>query len=321
MLCGVMRRFDEAAEWFAKSRVIVEEQGSRPVLARLDFHEARMYARRGAAGDGQRAAGLLRSALEQFREIGMSGFARRAEDMLAHAEAAAPAGNLARTDRLASKEQVPEALALGVTTPTGGTPSAESGTRIFRREGDYWTIVFDGKVSRLKDARGLHYVAQLLRRPGVKLAAMELLISINAAPVGPATSAAFSDGLTVGDLGSAGPLLDERAKSEYKRRLTELREELAEAETLNDTGRAAHARGEIEMLTDQLSAAVGLGGRDRQAASHRERVRQMVTKRIKAILKNVAAADPALGHHLNTCISTGTFCMYDPPPASPDWTL
>ena len=74
--------FEEAAEWFAKARVVFEEQGAAPMRALTDFYEARMYVRREAAGDRERAATLLQAALEQFGPLGMTGWARRAEAML-----------------------------------------------------------------------------------------------------------------------------------------------------------------------------------------------------------------------------------------------
>jgi len=37
---------------------------------------------------------------------------------------------------------------------------------VFQREGEYWTIAYDGAVVRLKDGKGLHYVACLLGHPG-----------------------------------------------------------------------------------------------------------------------------------------------------------
>ena len=36
---------------------------------------------------------------------------------------------------------------------------------IFRKEGAYWTIAWEGKVTRLNDAKGLRYLAHLLRHP------------------------------------------------------------------------------------------------------------------------------------------------------------
>jgi hypothetical protein len=37
---------------------------------------------------------------------------------------------------------------------------------LIRREGDYWTIAYDGAVVRLRDAKGLRYLDHLLRHPG-----------------------------------------------------------------------------------------------------------------------------------------------------------
>jgi len=45
----------------------------------------------------------------------------------------------------------------------------------FYREGEYWTIAYDGAVLRLRDSKGLHCLAHLLRRPGEQIAALELL--------------------------------------------------------------------------------------------------------------------------------------------------
>ena len=40
------------------------------------------------------------------------------------------------------------------------------GDHVFRREGEYWTIRYEGDVVRLRHAKGLLYVAGLLREPG-----------------------------------------------------------------------------------------------------------------------------------------------------------
>jgi hypothetical protein len=55
--------------------------------------------------------------------------------------------------------------------------------RVFRREGDYWTIAYDGAVVRLKDAKGLHYLEPLLRQPGRSFHVAEL-IRVTASPDG-----------------------------------------------------------------------------------------------------------------------------------------
>ncbi len=45
----------------------------------------------------------------------------------------------------------------------------------FSREGEYWTIAYDGVVLRLRDSKGLRCIAFLLRRPGQTVKAVELV--------------------------------------------------------------------------------------------------------------------------------------------------
>lgn len=128
--------------------------------------------------------------------------------------------------------------------------------------------------------------------------------------------------LNVGGLNDAGALLDARAKAAYRTRLNELQDELEEAQRFNDPGRAAKAQTEIEFLSEALTTALGLGGRDRRGKSTAERARSTVTKSIKAAIKKIHLHHPALGHYFATSIKTGTFCCYDPDPTHPiSWTL
>ena len=79
-LCAIQRRHDEAVEWFAKARTVLEENGSRPLRAICDHDEALMYLRRHGPSDIERAQPLLAAALEQFIELGMTGWIRRAHE-------------------------------------------------------------------------------------------------------------------------------------------------------------------------------------------------------------------------------------------------
>lgn len=299
VLCGLLHRFDEAAEWFAKGRAVVDEEGARPQRARADFHEARMYLRRGAAGDGERAARLLHAALEQFRAIGMTGWARRAEEMLAQREAAA--------DTTSAAEVVVNA---GQTAQPEPHPQALPDDAIFRKESDYWILGYQGVSTRLKDAKGFHYLAHLLRHPGRDLHVLEVMQRQSAAGGGQPAVRARDREVPPVSRGTGLAVLDAEAKTAYRRRLGELREELGEAESFNDRGRAERAGAEIEALTEQLAAAVGLGGRDRTSGAAAERARLAVTKGIKTTLKRIAAAHPALGEHLTLRVKTGTYCVY-----------
>ena len=197
--------------------------------------------------------------------------------------------------------------------------SAASPREVFRKEGDYWTVSWRNTVVRLKDAKGLQHIAYLLANPGRQVLACELA----AAGTAPGNHRAAIDPDRVdADLGDAGAVLDAKAREQYRRRIGELQEELAEAVRLDDTCRAAPLRAELESLGDQLVSAVGLGGRNRKTASHSERARLMVTKAIKSAIARIRARDASLGRHLDTSIKTGNCCGYDPgPSARVSWHL
>jgi hypothetical protein len=52
---------------------------------------------------------------------------------------------------------------------------------LIRREGEYWTIAYDGAVVRLRDTKGLRYLDHLLRHPGRVFPAWELLTAVGRA--------------------------------------------------------------------------------------------------------------------------------------------
>jgi DNA-binding response OmpR family regulator len=207
---------------------------------------------------------------------------------------------------------------------------SDAADALFRLEGEYWTLAYHGTVRRLKDAKGLHYLAVLLGRPGEAFHAGALVNAVDRpqTPYAITSSSTLSEdqlaahALYVGGLGDAGVVLDAQAKAAYKRRLDELRDDLAEAQRFHDLARITHIQAEIDYLTTELAAAVGLGGRDRRVASSAERARLMVTKAIRAALRKISDSHPVLGHHLATSITTGTFCTYTPDPTAPlSWTL
>jgi len=47
----------------------------------------------------------------------------------------------------------------------------EVGVQVIRREGEYWTVIFDGATCRLRDSNGLRYLAYLLRHPHERVSA------------------------------------------------------------------------------------------------------------------------------------------------------
>ncbi len=82
-LCALQGRHDEASEWFAKARKVLEEAGARPLRAIADYDEALMYLRRHQPGDTARALPLLEVAARQFRSLEMTGWLKLSEGRIA----------------------------------------------------------------------------------------------------------------------------------------------------------------------------------------------------------------------------------------------
>ena len=199
---------------------------------------------------------------------------------------------------------------------------------IFRKEGEYWTVGRGVNAFRLKDTKGFGYLAHLLRHPAAEFHVLDLAGGIAGQHDNDQTRQSARGlprgdedlekaGIHIGSLGDAGEMLDEQAKVAYRRRLSELHEELEEAKEFGNVERAEQAEQEIDALTSELSRAVGLGGRNRRAASASERARQSVTKTIKAVVERIMQSDTALGDIFSRCIKTGNFCSYQPDPDFP----
>jgi non-specific serine/threonine protein kinase len=160
------------------------------------------------------------------------------------------------------------------------------------RRGEMWSFTSGRRTVLMKDTKGFTYLDALLRAPHREVHVLELAGAEEA--------------------GDAGPLLDDRAKQEYRARAADLRNELEEATRNNDVGRVERIRNELDALAGELTRALGLGGKDRRAASTTERARINVQRRLKDAIRRVSAEDDELGRHLELSIKTGTFCMYAP---------
>jgi tetratricopeptide (TPR) repeat protein len=195
---------------------------------------------------------------------------------------------------------------------------------VFRREGEYWSVGPAETPIRLRDSKGLAYIAYLLRHPGTAFHALDLTSGIAseegerpAAPLALGQVDLERNGFQIGGLGDAGEVLDDQAKRAYRERISELHEELEEAKGLGRAERAEELEAEIDALTHELARAVGLGGRSRRAAAASQRARQAVRKAIKAALDRISQSDAGFGNILSQSIKTGHFCSYHPTAAAP----
>jgi tetratricopeptide (TPR) repeat protein len=296
MLSGLLGRWEAAERHLSLAASSCARQGARPISARVLYEHARVLAARAGDGDLTRAARLLAQAERICRELQLPGVLDRVVRL---------AASVGRSEQA----MVPAVSAA-----------------VFRREGQYWTVAYGRQVARLRDTKGLRYIASLLGVPGREVHVLELVgAGDNGGPPAggaPSWSAAQEGGLRASRLDDSVPVLDPQAKRAYRSRLEELAEDLEQARAWNDLERAARVEQEIEALTEELTRAAGLGGRDRGLPSPAERARVSATKAIKAAIRTITLECPALGAHLSASIRTGRFCCYAPPgQAPPSWRL
>jgi len=281
----------------------------RPRLAHTQYSYARMLLTRNQPGDQEQAATLLDQALATAQELGMEGLIEKIQGLGVRGR-----GSVEEQSARPVNNTLPVIEKVHSPTPNPQPPAPS----IFRRDGEYWTVSFENVECRLKDSRGLHYLSQLLLHPHHEFSALDL-VNLGAAPPNTPSPRRTADMLatraSVTTGGDAGELLDPQAKAAYQHRLKELREELEEAREFNDPGRVEKLEEESEFLLQELSRAVGLGGRRRKAGSAAERARLNVTVTLKSTIARITKHHCALGHHLTQTIKTGTFCSYAPSPA------
>jgi pimeloyl-ACP methyl ester carboxylesterase len=197
---------------------------------------------------------------------------------------------------------------------TGDSPdavrrSSVEQANVFRRDGEYWTVGHGGFVVTLRDTKGLRDLARLLAEPGREFHVLDL-IAEGSDTRSISSAEAAETGLGIDGRGE--PVIDQAARAQYQRRITELEDAIDDAHELGDGEASAAAREELDALVSELTAAYGLAGRPRRSPDHVERARKAISRRLRDAMSRIARAHPLLGRHLDASIRTGVFCSYEP---------
>jgi hypothetical protein len=191
-------------------------------------------------------------------------------------------------------------------------------TAMFREEGEYWEILYEGTGICIRSLKGLFYLRHLLQNPGAKIHVSSLTaLGEHCVTTARRSGRSADRGLGVPPrapllVNDAGPVIDARATWEYRGRLDELRSELEEASQWADLERAASIQREIELINRELASAYGLNGHRRRLDDQIERMRKAVKNRIHDAIVRIAKQNPVLGRHLTNAIRTGLLCRYSP---------
>jgi tetratricopeptide (TPR) repeat protein len=275
-----------------------------------------------ADGDAAGAEQSSSEAVRLWNEVGAPYEAALSRMSLAEAHAASGSEHRAVLERQAARTilegiQAAPSMAPPAAVEHHDAPDEQpaANVNVFRREGDYWTVIFDGHTVHLRDLKGMRYLARLLTDPGREYHVLDLVAAETGrgAPIDSGQAA----NLPHSALGDAGEILDARAKEAYRRRLAEIDDDIEQAHATGDTERAAQADTERGFLIRELAHAFGLSGRGRRAASTSERARASVTRAIRQAIARIGEHHPQLGEHLSRTIRTGTYCAYLPDPRAP----
>jgi tetratricopeptide (TPR) repeat protein len=300
-LCSAaLGELDRAAAELEQAVEQATAVGAQPVVAWGKAELAAVLAR-SDRGDAGRVATLWSDAARELERLGMPRHRAALDEVVAHRPGAPAeagrAGEAARTGGVG---------AAGGPREAGEVGSDEGPVNEFRRLAEGWSLAYDGRAVVVRPTKGLADIHRLLVTPGVELHVLELAreAEIDATSGGAAAGGAGG--------GSRQPVLDERAKAEYRRRLQHLQTEVDDARACADLARAERAEAELDFLVTELATGLGFAGRDRTMTDEAERARQAVRARIRYTLDRLEAVHPALRRHLDRSLVTGTFCSYQP---------
>ncbi len=235
------------------------------------------------------------------------------DDASARMEWAAARNGFAAFGAVRMADRVAE---LGAPAPAGtAAPRAPAPGHTFRCEGDVRRMTFDGSTVVLGELKGFRYLERLLAAPDREFHVLDLVaVERGSLPTRPRLADLDAPCTVDGD---AGFHLDDQARSAYRRRLIDIDEDIEDATAMNDLARIALAQADRGFLVDELSRAVGLGGRLRPVGSTSERARASVTRTLRYAVGRIAEHHPGLGEHLAHAVRTGTYCAYEPDPRLP----
>ncbi|MFN0026449.1 MAG: hypothetical protein ACKV2O_04570 [Acidimicrobiales bacterium] len=179
-------------------------------------------------------------------------------------------------------------------------------------DGGWWVASCNGISVKLRDSKGMRYLAELMATPGRERHALDLVDRVEGVAAGRPDRRS---------LGHAGELLDGRARTAYRHRIEALRAEVQDAlaEARFDTAETLQA--ELDALVAQLAAAFGLGGRHRVAGSVAERARLNVTRALRTAVGTIMDALPQAGAALDRGVRTGLYCAYELPNSDIHWIV
>ena len=187
----------------------------------------------------------------------------------------------------------------------------QQGRYVFRLEGEYWALRFEGERCNVKNRRGMVEVQRLLQQPNHSNA----IPAINLRGIPPDAA----DSKT-----SSQDALDIEALAEYRESLNEIEVDIEGAKRQGDEAVQRRLVGEKEHILAVMKAARRPGGKFHDISAGQTSVEKVtkavnvaISRAIKAIRKS---GSPQLADHLRDCSGKdGDAFAYRPPKPPPIW--
>src|SRR5215211_4997254 len=151
----------------------------KALLAGAAFARGRV---RLADGDAAGAEQSLSEAVRLWNDVGAPYEAAIARMDLAEAHHASGSEHRAALERQAARTILEGIQATPSVTPPVQVEDHDAvdeqpvaGVNVFRREGEYWSVLFEGHTVRVRDLKGMRYLARLLADPGREYHVLDLV--------------------------------------------------------------------------------------------------------------------------------------------------
>lgn len=215
----------------------------------------------------------------------------------------------------------------------------------FLLKGEFWSVHYNGKDSNIKDMECIRYIVHLINMPNHPFYANELTSFVKG-------NLSFSDdcedsedqamehaGFSKEDQGKESftlfdmPIehLSDKDKEGIEKTLYKIWAKLNKAKEGGDEGSIKSASQDLKKANSYIYSAYGvmvspspkgLSFRyHRKLTNDAEKIRVGVRQQILRGIKHISKCIPSLANHLETCINTGTQCIYRPAPNHTKWRV
>lgn len=180
----------------------------------------------------------------------------------------------------------------------------------FVKRGEYWEVVYNGKLGNYRDSKGMGYIARLLVGPNEYISAIEL--SQNIVPSGKREKENTPETETPINNLSVQALVEDKDLRGYHKRLQAIPDEIDKAKDAGDLAKQEKLAREKIGILEYVRQSTLLGKATKTFDGDAGKARKAVGKVINEAIEKFETDNPELFRHLSGAIQLGTQCRYAP---------